>query len=344
MRYLLDFLQGWRPHRPDREHLIVRPVVLILVGLTIKQTFIVFGLAVGATVFYVWLKRGGYRHDRQRAIRLLTLTMTLACAMLLPWMARGLVTSGYVAFPQTVGRAEFDWAIPPEQLLSRQRTMSTNTRIRGGDQDEVLGSWNWLGPWLAKYVRNIMPTMLPTLISLGTLALYAWGRLRNREMNRDYRPALLALAPLLILLVFWFFTFPEPKYVRYIFWSLAALGAILAFEAWPTVDLRLRIIAAQGLALLCLAYVAMLVVRLNSYPLPAGPEGGFYEHWPVPYDQYETNSGLQLHVPRGHVNQCWHTPLPCTPFPVAELEARVPGELRHGFRIASNERAGPTDA
>ena len=253
------------------------------------------------------------------------------------------MTSGYMAFPQTLGRVDVDWAIPHEQLLSRQRAMSTNTRIRGGVQAEVLGSRDWLGPWLKKFVGNIMPTLLPSLISLGALGLYAAGRWRDRSANRERGPGLLALAPLLIMLAIWFFTFPEPKYIRYILWSLAAISVILAFEAWPTIALQLRIIAVMALTTLCLAYVALVIVGRQSYLLPAGPDDGFYDHWPVPYDQVVTNSGLQLNVPRGDGTQCWQVPLPCTPYPDARLEARVAGDLRHGFRIAGLAESGSTD-
>ncbi len=332
--YMLDFFQDRNLRASDRRFLVSRLAILILVGLTIKQTFVVFGLALAATVLRVWLKRGGYSQDRARAARSLKLTTVLGCVIIVPWLARGVLTSGYIAFPQPVGRVEVDWAIPHDQLLSRQRTMSTNTRIRGGAQAEVLGSWDWLGPWLRKFVSNIMPTMLPSLISAVAFGLFTLGRFRNRGMNRARDPGVLALAPMLIMLAFWFFTFPEPKYIRYMLWSLAAVSVILVFEAWSTVNLRLRILAVAGLAALCLAYVALLIVGRQSYPLPAGPDDGYYDHWPVPYDQYVTNSGLQLNVPRGDGTQCWQVPLPCTPYPDARLEERVPGELRHGFRIA----------
>lgn len=331
--YFLDFLQDWNLRARDNRYLLLRLAILVLIGLTVKQSFVVFGLSLAATVFFVWLKRGGFRRDRERAARLLMLISTLAFLVVLPWLARGVVTSGYIAYPQTIGRVDVDWAIPHEQLLARQRTMSTNTRIRGGDQEEVLGSWDWLGPWLRKSASSIMPTMLPTLISLGALGLYAIGRLRDRGANREPGPGLLALTPLLIMLTFWFFTFPEPKYVRYILWSLAALSVIMAFEIWSDIDLRARVIAIQALALLCLAYVAFVIVGRQSYPLPAGPDDGFYDHWPVAYQQYLTTSGLQLNVPTNG-NQCWQAPLPCTPHPNPQLEARAPGELRHGFRNA----------
>ncbi|MYD10210.1 MAG: hypothetical protein F4X02_09220 [Chloroflexi bacterium] len=341
--YFLDYLQDRDTAGIDQGHLVLRLAILILVGLTIKQTFIVFGLALAATVAFVWLNQGEFRRARKRAVGLLRLIAALASIVLLPWLARGVVSSGYIAFPQTVGRVEVDWAIPHEQLLARQRAMSTNTRIRGGNQDEVLGAWDWFGPWLRKFANSIMPAMLPSLIAVGALGLYAAGRRRNRSANRARGPGLIALAPLLAMLTIWFLTYPEPKYVRYILWSMAAISVILAFEAWPNVSFRGRLIAAYGVAMLCLAYVALLIVVRQSFPLPAGPDDGFYDHWPVAYEQYVTDSGLRLNVPRDGA-QCWQAPLPCTPYPDARLESRVPGELRHGFRIAKFAETGPVDA
>ena len=341
--YFLDYLQDRNPAGANQRYQVMRLAVLILVGLTIKQTFIVFGLALAATVVCVWLKRGGLRQERKRAVGMLRLTAALAGVVILPWLARGVVSSGYIAFPQTVGRVEVDWAIPREQLLARQRTMSTNTRIRGGVQDEVLVSWDWLGPWLRKYANSIMPAMLPSLIAVGTLGLYAAGRWRNRSANRARGPGLIALAPLLVMLTIWFFTYPEPKYVRYILWSLAAISVILAFEAWPNISYQGRLIAVYVVAMLCVAYVVLLIVGRQSFPLPAGPDDGFYDHWPIVYEQFVTDSGLQLNIPRDGT-QCWQAPLPCTPYPDARLEARVPGELRHGFRIAKIAATGAADA
>ena len=50
------------------------------------------------------------------------------------------------------------------------------------------------------------------------------------------------------------------------------------------------------------------------------------------YDQFETDSGLLLNVPAEGRSQCWHIPLPCTPYPNADIAERLPGDLRHGFR------------
>ncbi len=344
MIYMLDFIQDWYPKAGRTNYLIYRLAIIILTGFTIKQSFIVFGLCLGVFVFFVWLQRSGFRPDGERVVRLVMPLMLVAIAMVIPWVARGVITSGYVAFPQTLGRIDVDWAISAEKLEERQLIMSVNTRLRGGDQEQVLESWGWLRSWLQKFARSIFPGAMPTVIAIGALCLYFAGRLRYLGEKRDRGPGLWVLTPLLVMLTFWFFSFPEPKYVRYVFWSFAALSIILAFLTWHTIGWRRRIHAVYILAAFCLVYVAILIVRQGTYPLPAGPDEGFYAHWTVPYEEFTTDSGLSLNVPEWGGSQCWHVPLPCTAFPDKNLEARVPGDLRHGFKVDGKDDLNSTDA
>ena len=148
-----------------------------------------------------------------------------------------------------------------------------------------------------------------------------------------------ALLPMIVMLVFWFFTAPEDKYVRYLFWSFAGLSISMALFAWHWIAWRRRVLAIFAFILICLAYVVFLVVRYEGILIPAGSLDGFHDHPQSDYDRYETDDGLILHVPIG-VNQCWSIPLPCTPYPDAAVSARVPGDLRHGFRIVESTEAG----
>ena len=342
--YFIDFLQHWRADDGNGDYLIFRLAIVVLTGFTIKQSFLVFGIAIGAYVFVVWLKRCGSRPDGKRLARTILPLGLVACALMIPYLVRGVVTSGYIAYPQTPGRIEVDWAIPVEQLEERQLNMSANTRLRGAERAMVLDSWDWLRPWLRRFVSDIMPTMMPTLIAAVALSLHFVGILRFRGTKLEQRINAWTLLPLLATLTIWFVTFPEPKYVRYVFWSLAALSVLLALLIWQVIPLRKRLYMVVAVAAVCLAYVAYLIIRLETYPLPAGPEGGLYAHWPVQYDDYETDSGLKLNVPTEGRMQCWKIPLPCTPFPNANLEARVAGDLRRGFRISGSNNADSYDA
>lgn len=337
--YLLDFLQYWRPNRGSRDYLVYRLAIIILTGLTVKQSFIVYGLATAILAIVVWWRRGGMRGGARRMQRHVALSFVVGLTLLLPWMARGVVTSGYVAYPQSIGRFDVDWAIPADRVEDRQRTLATNTRLRGGDPDAVLSSWDWLGPWLRDFAGNIFPTSMPTVVSVIALALYFYGIWKNRPERQAPHLSWWALLPMMIMLVFWFFTVPEDKYVRYVFWSFAALSITMAILAWRWIEWRRRVLAVFAFILISLAYVVFLIIRHEEILVPAGPNDGFNAPFLPEYNRFETEDGLILHIPIG-MDQCWTIPLPCTPYPDSAVSARVPGDLRHGFRIVANQEAG----
>ena len=329
--YLLDFLQDFDPASATSDYHIRRLVIIICAGFTVKQTYWVFGLGVAALVLAVWLIRGGWRSHREHTLRHCLFALIAAAAFMLPWMSRGVVTSGYIAYPQTFGRVEVDWAEPVEMVMGRQQQLATNTRLRYHRPDEVFESWYWVRPWLAKLSANHAAFTLPLLITAASLLVYAFGSRRKRQRLPRHSLGLWIFLPLILMLLFWFFSLPNYKYVRYIVWSCAALSVLLALQSWDDIAWRLRVAAVYALVSLCLAYGAFLVIAGGMLPLPAGPSDGFYPHHVPPVKVFVTDSGLRLNTPDSHIGKCWEIPLPCTPVPRRGIYARVPGELRHGF-------------
>ncbi len=341
--YLLDFLQEWQPKTSSNQYLIFRLAIVILIGFTVKQTYIVFGLAVTALVFALWLRRGGSNLGWQHFARMMIPLSLTALVLILPWMARGVINSGYPAYPQSIGRVEVDWALPAEHLQNRQQTLATNTRQRGSDPDTVLSSWDWLGPWLEGFSASIFASMLPVLISAVALCAYLLGCWRHRRSQKSADLGLWLLAPLLLTLILWFISFPNIKYVRYLFWSMAALLILITLLLWTSFSWRSRLFFGYGLTALCLAYIVFLLIRHGLLLTPAGPNDGFHAHYLPPIKEYTTDSGLEILVPDSHLPQCWQIPLPCSPHPSAALAARVPGEIQHGFRVAQAKEIDAAD-
>ena len=115
MIYFLDFLQDQQADGARANYLVYRLALVILVGFTIKQSFFVFGLAIGMFTFLTWLKRQDAPLAASHLTRACLPVALMALALLLPWMARGVASSGYIAYPQSVGRMAVDWAIPVEE-------------------------------------------------------------------------------------------------------------------------------------------------------------------------------------------------------------------------------------
>ena len=54
---------------------------------------------------------------------------------------------------------------------------------------------------------------------------------------------------------------------------------------------------------------------------------------PIPLtENFITDTGLQLFVPK-QGNQCWDSPLPCTPDPSSLLKLRTEGKINEGFSM-----------
>lgn len=337
--YMLDFLQFWRRDCPSGDYLVFRLAFIILTGFTVKQSFIVYGLATALLAISLWLRRGGMSQGARTIRRTIAPLVLAALALMLPWMARGVVTSGYIAYPHTFGRIDLDWTMPEDQIESRQQQLATNTRQRGGDPSIVLASWDWLGPWLRDFAGNIFPTLLPALVTVGALIMYLAAGRKPNDPGRANALRWWALLPMAVMLVFWFFTVPNDKYVRYIFWSLAALSTTMAVLAWHWIAWRRRVLAVYAIIMVCLAYVVFLIVKHEEFLVTAGPNDGFHALIQSRYDVFATADGALIHYPTA-LNQCWDVPLPCTPLPHEGIESRVPGELRHGFRFVAPEAAG----
>ncbi|MCY4070682.1 MAG: hypothetical protein OXG60_05250 [Chloroflexi bacterium] len=329
--WLLDFLQDAGGDLKAASCQVLCLSIVILAGFTIKQTFWVFGAGVAGLVIVALVFKAGGLTNLGRLTRLSLPVALIAVFFVGPWMLRGVVTSGYIAYPHAIGRIEVDWAEPPNLIAHRQRQLATNTRRRYGDPEIVLATWDWVGPWFDGIRSNVKDFALPAALTVSGLLLYASGRVRRRAGVSRAGLGVWVFAPLLIMLVFWFVSLPNLKYVRYIFWSGAALSWLLAMLSWTRISWRLRVSITYAVLGICLAYFMYLIVAQRDFPVSAGPGDGFYEHPLPPVKVYETASGLQLNVPDSHIHQCWQIPLPCTPFPRKGIFARVPGQIQHGF-------------
>lgn len=331
--YVVDFLQCGDYVSQESHYSLLKIAILVLAGFTIKLSFVVFGAGLAILLFVIWLIHGGWKIPRNRLLRLFGWIIFFAVLFIVPWMARGVVTSGYIAYPQTIGAFDVDWREPIELVKARQEMLATNTRLRYGDPDIVLSSWDWLIPWFNSIRGNVFIFLLPLgITSLSWLAIVT-ARIRNRSRKQSYPLGLWLFIPLIIMFIFWFLTAPNPKYVQYLIWIATALSVLFAVLAWWQISWRVRTYMVLSIMTMGLAYVLYVMLTLGTFLLPAGPYNGFYERDSVRAVVYVTDSGLELNTPRDAIKQCWNVPLPCTPLPTRRIKLRVPGELRYGFNM-----------
>lgn len=331
--FVLDFVQFYRVGESPNTYPIIKIAFLILTGFTIKQSFVIFGLGLGILVLSVWIRRGGFQKGMGGFLRIILPILVYGLLIGVPWMARGVVTSGYIAYPQSFGRFDVDWAESPKLIQERQEMLATNTRIRYGDSDEVLSSWDWVRPWYQDVSSNIFEFTMPVTLSLGLLIAFTVGRVRHRKEKSEYLIGIWVLLPMLIMMAVWFLSAPNIKYIKYILWINVGMLAILNVVTWSKLMWQWRIYAVFAILAVALLYVFYLMVSMRAFPLMAGPDGGFYVHPMPPVKIVEIQNGATINTPDSHIKQCWDIPLPCTPTARTRIFERVSGDLRHGFGL-----------
>ena len=361
---LLEFLQA-ADDDPQRLRRLCEIVFLSCVGITVKLSFLVFGAVASATALGVWFARS--RKEGGRGL-LSTGALSFACAALplIPWVIHGIILTGYIAFPSTVGAMPVDWRVPRSVALAQQRLIYSWARQPWSNPADVLGNWRWLRPWLRDNIPRpliIGPSLLVLLSGIWILAFW----LRDRLLLRG-RVWLFFLTPVAGL-VFWFVMAPAPDFagaglvllgcgaaafalaphgesaaqflssrcgrrtVAWCFGLILCAAALLAISGKSAAVRALRSERSLSAAVACLGVNSEFVMGHPFYDrLEPAPR--------QPYTTFVTDSGLLLYVPT-HDIFCWEIPLPSAPGPRPNLALRHEGRLRDGFVTRAKQDARP---
>ncbi|AHM62997.1 hypothetical protein D770_23760 [Flammeovirgaceae bacterium 311] len=252
--------------------------------------------------------------------------------LVIPWMSRSAVLSGYLIYPFCeLDVLSVDWKIP-EQLvkveLTETRSFAKIRRMLFTDVDRLsIAEWLPYWFWELNTSERIIVMLIILLTAVIPVALVI--RLRKERITLQTTGVLVLLLTIYAGIFFWFFTAPHFRY---------GMGFTV------------------GLYLLCIGYLLYrLMKRFPAYTMPmlavflllffSKPfynVAWWYKNYPGNYLLYPAtvthqgftevdHKGIKIWVPNSSA-QCWDAPLPCAPFIVEGLELRT-GELRGGFRI-----------
>ena len=323
---LLDLLEDQEGDLREHGYSVFVITALAAVGAAVKLSFAAFGGMAALIAVAVWWTRAGRDPGGQRTG---SLTRVAAFGLLaaLAWMAHGLVLSGYIAYPSTVGALPVNWRMLPEHVQGEARWIRADARLPGEDWETVLADWNWLDPWFRDLIRKPYHVVLPVGLLAAGVGLLALGTLAGRRGPPRVPDAVwLVIVPSLVSLVFWFFTAPSIRFAGANLWVLGAGASLLALDR---IGVKRRLAAAFVLAW-AVVLSAFSVAGQDTHWREAGPDHGFYPILPVEVREVTTDAGLRLVIPVVD-NRCWNAPLPCTPHPVPDIQLRENGELRWGF-------------
>lgn len=250
----------------------------------------------------------------------------IAGVILLPWMARNIILSGYLIYPfPGVDWFNFDWKIPQEITRSEVLTIQAWARDPGAAVEEVLAKpfFSWLQLWFIEKTANQKWILLgagvsPIIFVLG-LALAQTTKKLEQERLANLVSGFLTM---LIGAVYWLFTAPDIRF-GYGF-LLALIGmAVLPWIAWMDSHAGasahiFRFILLVGLIAYQLFFLVRsldaktinqrLVLPLDYPQLPSEPcPVGNAQVWCAALEAW---------------TQCWYEPFPCIPAPNDWAEMR----------------------
>jgi hypothetical protein len=336
---------------PSPSSRTIHPVpVAIMLGAAVVSKMNAAVFAAATFVVTVWLLVRRRASSGERVARPVGWAIAIAAAMGTAWMGRGVVLSGYPGFPSSVAGVAVDWRAPAEladaefaYIVHSGRGSTQNLPVVAGEA----GAAAWFPRWWSQVADNPFDVVVPSGIALALALLFVTAR-RRAPPGWHRSHAWWMAVPCAVAIIAWYFAAPAPRYIAPIFWSLAALAAS---ETWRLSNaaaaasgtpLPVRRWLAPGVLVGLAPLVVSPVLRASraddgASPLVAlakayvtRPSGRWFPRMAQPpqYVPFTTASGLVVNVPK---DQCWMTPIPCTPNPAVNLRLRRPPHLRHGF-------------
>jgi len=309
-------------------------IILSAIGITIKLSFSPIGcvsslIALGKYIVYRlrWKIQVKSLHFNK-----LIWMLVAPALILLPWMLRGVMLSGYIAYPGTFGSFNVEWKVPYEKVNSMNKIIKSWARLPVVHPDKVLANWNWVLPWTTRVIerRETQFNILFPLI-LGIIGvIFTFCRQKSRDT--DFFLYTLFLLPAASALIFWFYMAPALSFAGAAFWCLGA-GALLTSFKSRHLDNNPKVIVF--VFILMVIFTTAEHLKYEKFIDP-GPLHGFYPLPTVEMHPFVTNSGLTLYVPN-EGDQCWDAPLPCTPDTNPNLQLRKVGKIQSGFMISSKK-------
>lgn len=345
---LLDLIETAGDRRGfDRRAAVI--VLLAATGVAVKLSSAVFSLLALLGVAAAWWLR--FRPARGEAVRRLAAWGGLAALLVVPWMARSVLLSGYPLFPSAALPLPVPWRTPAE-LVTPISPIILNWARTVNSTIPYTGDLAWLRAWYAAFPFDVVKRAF--LLAAGVLALdlLLAAALVLRRSGPGARFSALfcdlrvtAAGALAVLsgigLLAWFLMAPDYRFSGGLFWMFLTAGLALGFFLLDSAGmlgepLRLAAALIVGLAILISPNHFEIHKPGNQLWLPQ-PEAEWVAQFEPdgPRTARETRSGLTVYLAEEASGQCFSQPLPCTRVQDFDggLSLFEPGNLQRGFYI-----------
>jgi hypothetical protein len=297
-------------------------VLLAVFALTIKLSTL--PLLIVALIWCINIIRSG------RMVKFVPMFF-LCLAILMPWVVRNVILSGYVVFPQTlIDPLDVDWKIPSAVVKDEVRAIQSWARIPREKTDIVLNMHftKWVKIWFLNLSAGQKLSVVLALFSpISVLLLVVTGIIKRDRVISYSLLFLVAYSGF----VYWFFTAPAIRFG----YGIIAINLALClmpwahwlftkFDRWHWLGwaagliLSLFLITVFVQSLDKKSFFSSVLMPSNYRSLPTSPcKFGNFEI--LCADSYQ---------------ECWYDPFPCVP-------AGNPDVYQRGESYSDGFRYGP---
>lgn len=358
-------LAQWQPPQARPEALLFTLASTTALAITLKLSLVVVaGLAMLSATLLMAYRQGAGRMPLLRTVALIAIPW---CVLLVPWAARGIVLSGYPAFPSTALSAPVAWRLSEECLRNQQTYMRVSGFFWWIYVDPLHHPVMNMGPWIATWlwkglIREPLSIAVPIAVACVLLAV----RITRSRPPQDTAPTAARLSavglvitamPIMGGLAFWAINSPAPRFGAGILWMLAGWAAVVA-AGHVAVPERFRHRFATVICMLCLAAIghrtavwarfqsgntssAHINPWIRSVWMPAGPDRGLHPYPTVELVHKQSKWGVVVNMP-AESTQTWWAPLPATFNDITNLRLRQDADMAKGFVTAVGDSASDT--
>jgi len=331
-----------KANRPGDSRCAFLCTILVLsAAVTVKLTIAPIAFAMWLLMMY-WIFFHAENFALSSRARFLGLTISISSLLIVPWLVRGVILSGYPLYPSRVFGVNVSWRAPEIQAEIDYEWTQNYSR---GIYNPIVSGGEWIESWIDAVLKeHSFSIVLPVLLSVFSLIVILLCTLvvnRNNRVKIETRYFWL-IGIVLVAIITWFLTAPDTRIgVGYcllllcVTWSVVATFMSQRSPGW----IRTLVILIVGLFLasemlslpstkpfnnldrLDIAGSSKLSRILNAgvAPMPK-----------IEMRKFITDSGLVLSVPI-RWNFVWDAPLLSTPHPTAGLRLRDGDDISAGF-------------
>ena len=242
------------------------------------------------------------------------------------FIARNIITTGYVIFPTTaVDVANVDWKFSNELTAHEKNYITAYAKKQGVTTKEEIDSVNnmsvagWLPVWWKS--RSVADK---SIIILFLLSLIASVVSIKKIIASGFIP-LLVIVTMLVGIIFWFVNAPDPRFgFGFILGFIAAVSYLLLKEKEIPVPKNLLVATLTVLAAISFSYTAYRFINFFQADQLTAPLG-------IPSSEYKTFDcgGIKINSPISA--ELGITPVPCTHLDCNNFSPRG-NKIEDGFR------------